>query len=116
MHKKNIQLFALSYFVAIISLTGFYFFQDDTSEKVQETMENGERRRRKDVQVVREEMEAKLEHMLDATTRTTITENSRMTTELQYLSHRVTQLLHNNKRLTKKNKYLTRELSLESWS
>ena len=40
MHKKNIQLFALSYFVAIISLTGFYFFQDDTSEKVQETMES----------------------------------------------------------------------------
>ena len=36
MHKKNIQLFALSYFVAIISLTGFYFFQDDTSEKVEE--------------------------------------------------------------------------------
>ena len=39
-HKKNIQLFALSYFVAIISLIGFYFFQDDTSEKVEETMES----------------------------------------------------------------------------
>jgi hypothetical protein len=85
--------------------------QQALEQKVQDTMENGERRRRKDIQVVREEMEAKLEHMLDATTRTTITENSRMTTELQYLSHRVTQLLHNNKRLTKKNKYLTRELS-----
>lgn len=85
--------------------------QQALEQKIQDTMENGERRRRKDVQTVRDEMEAKLEHMLDATTRTTITENSRMTTELHYLSHRVTQMLHDNKRLTKKNKYLTRELS-----
>ena len=39
MHKKNIQLFALFYIVAFISLTGFYFFQEDTSEKVEETTE-----------------------------------------------------------------------------
>ena len=79
-------------------------------EKVQDTMENGERRRRKDIKEVRLEMEAKLEHMLDSTTRSTITENSRLTTEMHYLSHRVTQLLEENKKVVKRNKFLQREL------
>ena len=78
--------------------------------KVQETHEKGERRRRHDVKEVREEMEGKLERMLDSTTKTTIEENSRLTTELHYLSHRVTKLLDDNNKFSKQNKFLKRDL------
>ena len=78
--------------------------------KVQETHEKGERRRRHDVKEVREEMEGKLERMLDSTTKTTIEENSGLTTELHYLSHRVTKLLDDNNKLSKQNKFLKRDL------
>ena len=82
----------------------------ELERKVQDTHEKGERRRRHDVKNVREEMESKLERMLDSTTKTTIEENSRLTTELHYLSHRVTKLLDENKTCTKENKFLKREL------
>ena len=82
----------------------------ELERKVQDTHEKGERRRRHDVKNVREEMEGKLERMLDSTTKTTIQENSRLTTELHYLSHRVTKLLNENNKCTKQNKFLKREL------
>ncbi len=78
---------------------------------LQEQTEHLIQRLNHEVRRTRDEMTSKMRNELDATTKQTMEENLRLTTELQFQSHRIGKLVGENGKLTARNKKLGRELS-----
>ena len=79
--------------------------------EIQEQTEHLIQRLNNEVKRTRAEMTAKMRAELDQTTKDTMEENAQLVTELQFQSNRINKLVGENKKLIKRGKRLTRELS-----